>query len=266
MFRNKDILSAISQQQMRPLKRLAIPALLILLWQSLTSLGVIPAAVLASPLRSLEAGWALASSGALGDALWLSLRRSFSGLALGAAAGLAAGVVAGYWSWGENLIDANMQMLRAVPFVALAPVFIAWFGIGEGVKVAIIAFATLFPVYVGTYEGIRGLDRGLLEVARVTGMRTWDTVREIIVPGALASILQGFRYALTLSVIALVIAEQINVTGGLGALAFDARKFMQTDVLALCLLLYALLGVAANALARTLERRLLAWRREVHAV
>lgn len=240
-----------------------VPGLLLLAWQWLTAVGVIDPGVLASPWDTLRAAWDLLQSGALSEAVGLSLWRATIGVTLGTTLGLVLGVLAGYWLWGENLIDANMQMLRTVPFVALAPVFIAWFGIGETVKLALVVFATVFPVYIGTYEGIRGLDPRLLEVARITGLGAWGTIREIIVPGALASVLLGLRYALTLSIISLVVAEQINVDGGIGALMFDARKFMQTDVMALCLLLYALLGLGANAVARLLEAWLLRWRQEV---
>lgn len=241
-------------------RKAALPICLLLGWQWLTANGAISPGVLASPQDTLAAAWRLLSDGTLSAALDESLRRAAVGLAIGASGGLALGVLAGYWRTGEYLIDANMQMMRTIPFVALAPLFIAWFGIGEAVKIALITFATIFPVYVGTFDGICNQDKRLLEVARATGMRTWETLREIVVPAAMPSILLGLRYALTLSVIALVIAEQINVNGGIGALMFDARKFVQTDVMALCLLLYALLGLAANGLSRLIEAWLLRWR------
>ncbi|MFT4266341.1 MAG: ABC transporter permease [Xenophilus sp.] len=247
----------------RAIRLLLVPVLLLAAWQWLTVADIIPPNVMASPQAALRAAWDLLQNGTLLEAVGWSLRRALIGVVLGAALGFVLGVLAGYWLWGENLIDANMQMLRTIPFVALGPVFIAWFGIGETVKLSLVVFATVFPVYIGTYEGIRGLDRRLIEVARVTGLGTWETVREIIAPGALASVLLGLRYALTLSIISLVVAEQINVNGGIGALMFDARAFMQTDVMALCLALYALLGLGANAVARLLEARLLRWRKGV---
>lgn len=247
-------------------RKTVLPLSLLLAWQWLTSHGVISPGVLASPLDTLAVSVRLLEDGSLIQALAISLQRAAIGLLIGVSIGLTLGVAAGYWRTGEYLIDPNMQMLRTVPFVAAAPLFMAWFGIGETVKIAIIAFATLFPIYIGTYDGIRQQNRRLWEVARATGMRTRETLQEIIIPGALPSVLLGLRYALTLSVISLVIAEQINVNGGIGAMMFEARKFVQTDVMALCLLLYALLGVMANGLARLLESWLLRWRKEVIAL
>lgn len=240
-----------------------VPVVLLVLWQVFTANGVITPGVLASPMDTVRAGITLFEDGRLQDALLVSLARALTGLSIGVVTGVVLGVVAGFWRTGESLVDANMQMLRTVPFVALSPLFIVWFGIDEAAKTALVVFATTFPVYINTYAGIRDIDKRLLEVAKTTGLGQWGVIRDIVLPGALPLMLVGLRYALALSVIALVVAEQINVNGGIGELMFDARRFVQTDVIALCLVLYAVLGLLANRFARWLETTLLGWRREV---
>jgi sulfonate transport system permease protein len=242
-------------------RRVVVPLALVLLWQAGSSAGVISAATLASPLDVVHTGWDLAASGDLARNLAVSLRRAGVGLLLGGTAGLVLGIAAGLFRLGEELVDATMQMLRTIPFLALVPLFILWFGIGEASKVAVVAFGTAFPIYLNTYAGIRNVDDRLVESARVAGVGRWGMVREVVVPGALPSILVGLRYSLGIAVIALVVAEQINAAEGIGALMSEAREFLRTDVIVVCLVIYSLLGLAADLIVRLLERRLLAWRR-----
>jgi sulfonate transport system permease protein len=242
-------------------RRIAVPLALIALWQLGSSLGAISSATLASPLDVARTGWDLTTSGDLTRNLAVSLRRAGAGLLLGGTAGLALGIAAGLFRLGEELVDATMQMLRTIPFLALVPLFILWFGIGEASKVAVVAFGTAFPIYLNTYAGIRNVDDRLVESARVAGLGRLGMIREVVVPGALPSILVGLRYSLGIAVIALVVAEQINATEGVGALMAEAREFLRTDVIVVCLVVYSLLGLAADIVVRMLERRLLGWRR-----
>jgi sulfonate transport system permease protein len=243
------------------LRRAAVPAGLVALWQVGSSLGLIPAATLASPAHVASTGWDLIRSGELVDHLAISLRRAAIGLVIGGVAGLVLGTVAGLSRVGEELVDATVQMLRTIPFLALVPLFILWFGIGEASKIAVVAFGTAFPLYLNTYAGIRGVDAKLVESARVVGLGRWGMVRQVVIPGALPSILVGLRYSLGIAVIALVVAEQINATQGIGAMMSEAREFLRTDVIVVGLVVYSLLGLAADVVVRLLERRLLSWRR-----
>jgi sulfonate transport system permease protein len=241
-------------------RRAAVPVGLVALWQAGSSLGAIPAATLASPVHVASAGWELIRSGELADHLAVSLRRAAIGLVVGGLVGLVLGTVAGLSRRGEELVDATMQMLRTIPFLALVPLFILWFGIGEASKVAVVAFGSAFPMYLNTYAGIRGVDAKLVESARVLGLGRWAMVRRVVLPGALPSILVGLRYALGIAVIALVVAEQINATTGIGAMMSEAREFLRTDVIVVGLVVYSLLGLVADLAVRFLERRLLGWR------
>ncbi len=151
-------------------------------------------------------------------------------------------------------------MIRTLPALALSPLFIVWFGIGETPKIALIAFAATFPIYLNLYNGIRGVDVKLVEAARSFGLKGPELIAHVIIPAALPAFLLGLRYALTVSWLMLVVAEQINAQAGLGYLINNARDFMRTDVIVVCLLVYALLGLAADSLVRAVERRALAWR------
>jgi sulfonate transport system permease protein len=169
-------------------------------------------------------------------------------------------LAAGLSRKGEIALDPLMQIKRTIPTLALTPLFIVWFGIGETPKVALIAFACTFPVYLNLYSGIRSVDVRLLDAARSFGLSRAEQVWHVILPAALPSLLVGLRYALTISILVLVVAEQINASAGLGYLVNNARDFMRTDVIVVCLLVYAALGLAADWLVRAIEGRALAWR------
>ncbi|KFI28370.1 ABC transporter permease [Haematobacter massiliensis] len=244
----------------RWLRRTMGPLLLLLLWHIASVTGVLPAEVLAGPATVVGAASALLASGELQAAIAVSLRRAMSGLAIGGTLGVALAVIAGLTRLGEDLVDAPMQMLRTVPNVALIPLLIIWFGIGEAPKVALIALATAFPLYLNVFAGIRGVDQTLIEAGRTLGLSRLGLVRHVVLPGALPGALVGLRYSLGLSWLALVFGEQINATAGIGYLMANAREFFQTDVIVVCLVVYALLGLAVDFIVRTLERIFLAWR------
>lgn len=239
------------------------PAALLALWWIGCARGWIRPDVLASPGEVGRAFGELWDNGQLQDALRVSLTRAGLGLAVGVSAGLTLGVVSGLTRLGEELVDSSVQMLRAVPFLALVPLFIVWFGISESSKILLIAVAVSFPTYVNVHSGVRNVDRKVVEAARTFGLGGPRLVLEVILPGALSSILAGLRLALTISVIALIAAEEINSTAGLGYLMNQARDFVRTDVLVVCIILYAALGLAADLLVRLIERLVMPWRRQV---
>jgi sulfonate transport system permease protein len=240
--------------------RLLSPALLLLAWEGASRSGLIPEHVLAAPSAVLATLWAMILSGELPSNLLVSASRAGLGLAIGVTAGIALALIAGLSRQGEATVDPLMQIKRTIPVVALAPLFIVWFGIGETPKVALIAFATLFPVYLNLYNGIRGVDKRLVDAAQSFGLGRTALIIHVILPGALPSLLLGLRYALTIAIVMLVIAEQINASAGLGFLVNNARDFMRTDIIVVCLMVYALLGLAADFLIRIVEDRALAWR------
>ncbi|MFF9278060.1 ABC transporter permease [Streptomyces griseosporeus] len=244
----------------RWLRRTTGPILLLLLWQLLSATGVLPSDVLASPGRIAEVGRELVADGSLPSAMGTSLRRVAAGLVFGTVVGTGLALVSGLFRIGEDLVDAPVQMLRTVPFVGLIPLFIIWFGIGETPKIAIITLGVTFPLYLNVYAGIRGVDAQLIEAGESLGLSRWGLVRHVVLPGALPGALTGLRYSLGIAWLALVFAEQVNADSGIGFLMVQARDFLRTDVIVVCLIVYAFLGLLADFIVRSLERLLLQWR------
>ncbi|MFG2470645.1 ABC transporter permease [Streptomyces canus] len=244
----------------RWLRRTTGPVLLLALWQLLSSSGVLTADVLASPGRIAQVAGDLISDGSLTSAMTTSLQRVAGGLLLGALIGTGLALVSGLFRIGEDIVDAPVQMLRTVPFVGLIPLFIIWFGIGEAPKIAIITLGVTFPLYLNVYAGIRGVDAQLIEAGESLGLSRWGLVRHVILPGALPGAMTGLRYSLGISWLALVFAEQVNADSGIGFLMVQARDFLRTDVIVVCLIVYAFLGLLADFIVRSLERLLLQWR------
>ncbi|GIH45760.1 sulfonate transport system permease protein [Microbispora rosea] len=254
--------SASARGPWRGWHRWVSPLVVVLLWQLASVLGLLPARLLAAPSQIAVTALDLVGSGTLPTAIAVSLERVLLGFAAGAVAGVGLALVAGLSRTGENAVDPIMQMLRALPFFGLIPLFILWFGIGETPKVLLVALAVSFPLYLNTFAGIRGVDGKLAEVARTLRLGRTALVRHIVLPGALPQTLVGLRQSLGVAWLALIVAEQVNADAGLGYMINDAREFLRTDVIVVGLLVYSALGLLTDALVRLLERRALVWRRE----
>ncbi|MFJ3662606.1 ABC transporter permease [Streptomyces sp. NPDC090119] len=244
----------------RWLRRTTGPLALLILWQVLSSTGVLTPDVLASPGRIAQVAGDLIADGSLPSAMGVSLQRVAAGLVLGTVVGTGLALISGLFRIGEDMVDAPVQMLRTVPFVGLIPLFIIWFGIGEAPKIAIITLGVTFPLYLNVYAGIRGVDSQLIEAGESLGLSRWGLVRHVVLPGALPGALTGLRYSLGIAWLALVFAEQVNADSGIGFLMVQARDFLRTDVIVVCLIVYAFLGLLADFIVRSLERLLLRWR------
>lgn len=225
-------------------------------WQVVAWSGTLPPSALPGPTTVLRTAVGLVADGTLPAALVVSLGRVAVGAALGVTAGLALGLVAGLWRVGADLVDRPVQMLRTVPFTALTPLLALWAGLGETSRVALVVVATLVPTYLNTVGGVRGVDPQLRELAAVLHLSPARTAWHVLLPGALPSVLVGLRHALGLAWVAVVVAETVNAPSGLGHLLTTARTYVRTDVVLVCVAVYALLGVATDALVRVAERRL----------
>ena len=237
----------------------ALPALLVLGWQVSAQAGWLSSRILPEPLAVLRAFWTLAESGELWSHLRTSLWRAGAGFAIGAGFGLLLGLLNGSSRRAETLLDTTLQMIRNIPALALIPLVILWFGIDETAKLFLLAVGVFFPVYLNTFHGIRSADQGLIEMARSYGLSGWALHRDVILPAALPSILVGIRFSLGLVWVLLIVAETISAQSGIGYMTMNAREFLQTDVVLVGILLYALLGKAADLAARAMERRFLRW-------
>jgi len=244
----------------RPARRALGPLLVLLGWYAAGATGVLSANTLASPADVLKQGWELVRKGQLPSAIYASGQRVVIGFAIGAAIAVALALVAGLFRLGEDLVDATVGMVRTIPWVGLIPLFIIWFGIDEAPKIALVALGVAIPLYFNLHGGIRSVDPQLVEAGSTLGLNRWGLVRHVILPGALPGAMVGLRYALGSAWLALVFGEQINATNGIGYLMNNAEEFFQTDVIVVCLVTYAVLGLLCDLVVRVLSGKVLAWR------
>jgi sulfonate transport system permease protein len=243
--------------------RVLVPLLGLGVWWLISAVRLVPPNLLPTPTQIARTFWTLLTTQDLLGQLGVSLTRAAVGLFIGGTIGLVLGITVGLSRLGEELVDSSMQLLRTIPFIALSPLFIVWLGIGNVPKETLIGLASSFPIYLNTSNGVRNVDRKMVEAARTFGLRGVRLTREVILPSALPSILTGLRYATGISVLALVAAEQIATTAGLGYLMLNAEQLVQVNVIFVCVVLYALLGIGGDLVVRGLEHVLLPWRRVV---
>lgn len=236
-----------------------LPIGALLAWELAARHGLISARVLPAPSATMVAFWDALTSGVLLHHVAVSAQRALTGLAIGGGIGFALGLLNGVLPVAERFLDSSVQMLRNIPHLAIIPLVILWFGIDEEAKLFLVAIGVLFPIYLNTLHGIRHVDRGLIEMGRSYGLGSWALFTRVILPGALPSILVGLRYALGIMWLTLIVAETISASSGIGYMTMNAREFLQTDVVLLGIVVYALLGKLADTLTRLLERRCLAW-------
>ncbi|WP_439816891.1 aliphatic sulfonate ABC transporter permease SsuC [Zavarzinia sp. CC-PAN008] len=236
-----------------------VPVVLLVAWEVAARAGWLSARVLPAPSDVAAAFWVSFSDGSLLHHVGVSTERALKGLVIGGGLGFALGVLTGTSRIAEKLLDSTVQMLRNVPHLAIIPLVILWFGIDESAKIFLVAIGVAFPIYLNTFHGIRTVDRGLIEMARVYGLNRWALYTRVILPGALPSILVGLRYSLGIMWLTLIVAETISASAGIGYMTMNAREFLMTDVVLLGILIYALLGKLADMATRWLERKALAW-------
>ena len=236
-----------------------VPIAILVAWEVSARAGWLSSRILPEPWAVAVAAWNLLRSGELVHDVAISTGRALGGLAIGGGLGLVLGLLTGSFRVAETLLDTTLQMVRNVPPLAMIPLVILWFGIDESAKLFLVAIGVFFPIYLNTWHGIKSVDPGLVEMARSYGLSGWALYREVILPGALPSILVGLRFSLGLMWVLLIVAETISAQSGIGYMTMNAREFLQTDVVLVGVLLYALLGKLADLVARGLERRFLRW-------
>lgn len=236
-----------------------LPVILLILWQMFVKLGFLSTRVLPAPSDVILAGIRLAQTGELSRNIIISTIRAIIGFLIGGGIGFGLGLLNGIARPAEKVLDTSVQMIRNIPHLALIPLVILWFGIGEEAKIFLVALGVFFPIYLNTFHGVRTVDPQLIEMAKSYGLRGWSLFKRVIFPGALGSILVGVRYALGIMWLTLIVAETITLDSGIGYMAMNAREFLQTDVVVLSILMYAILGKLADSVTRALEKKWLKW-------
>jgi sulfonate transport system permease protein len=236
-----------------------VPMFILVAWQLTTEFGVISSRSLPQLSAVAKAGWDMAGTGELEQHIAISAMRAFAGFAIGGSIGFLLGLLNGVSLLSHKLLDSTVQMVRNIPHLALIPLVILWFGIDEKAKLFLVAFGVFFPIYINTFHGIRTVDPALIEMGRVYGLKRWLLFREIIFPSALPSILVGFRFGLGIMWLTLIVAETVSASSGIGYMTMNAREFLQTDVMVLGILIYAVLGKLADVAVRAIEFRALSW-------
>ncbi len=237
------------------------PLALVAIWELASALGWLSPRFLAAPSTAIITGYQLLVAGTLADHFLASALRAYVGLGIGVALGLVLALAAGLSRIGEASIDGLVQIKRAVPTLALIPLAILWLGIGEAMKIALIATSVLVPIYINTHAALRGIDIRHVELARSVGLTRGAFLREVALPGALPGFFTGLRLAVTTCWTALVVLEQINTSEGIGYLMNRARDYGQTEIIVVGLAIYAILGLGSDFAVRSWEKRALSYRK-----
>lgn len=244
-----------------PFARLTGPVLVVAVWWAASASGYLDPRILSGPGSVASTALDLIRSGRLQDNVQVSLQRAGLGLLFGVLAGVVLSVAAGLSRAGEYLLDGTLQVKRAIPSLALLPLMILWLGIGEQMKITVIALGVAVVVYINTYASLTGIDRRFVELAESLDLTRVQFVRKVVIPGALPGFFVGLRLAVTASWLGLVVVEQVNATKGLGYMMFQAQLYAQSDVIVVGLVVYGIFGFVSDAAVRAAERKVLSWRR-----
>jgi ABC-type nitrate/sulfonate/bicarbonate transport system permease component len=230
------------------------------LWQLAGTTSLVNALFLPTPLAICRAIYQLAVSGALWRHVSWSLMRIGVGWVLGTVAGVAVGFAIGLFTIARSVGITFISALFPIPKIALLPLLILWLGIGEEPKIATIALGVFFSTAISVYSGVDAVPRNLIRMAQSFNVPFATIVRRVVWPGALPSILAGFRITASVALLLVVSAEMIGAEFGIGAFVLQAGNLMQTDQHLAGVVILSLFGLAVGKLISLLEARLLHWR------
>ncbi|EJQ07244.1 ABC transporter permease [Bacillus paranthracis] len=242
------------------IRAITIPIIILIIWQLAGVFGLVSKTVLPTPLDIFLAFQELIKTGELFGHVSISVFRAAAGFFIGGSLGIILGTIVGFSTRSEQYLDPSVQMLRTVPHLAVAPLFVLWFGFGETSKVLLIADGAFFPLYVNAFLGIRGVDSKLFDVARVLEFSKRKLITQLILPAALPNLLLGARLSLGVAWVSLVVAELMGSTEGIGYMIMDARQFSNTDIVFVGIIIFAFVGKFSDSLVRLLEVKFLRWR------
>ncbi|NTE88200.1 ABC transporter permease [Agrobacterium rubi] len=243
----------------RPLIGIVFPIAVIVGWELLVRAGIIGGRLMPPPSRILATVQELALSGDLLTHIWVTLKRVLFGFALGAAAGTVLGALTGFLPRVARILDPTLQALRAIPSIAWVPLFILWFGIFEASKIALIGVGVFFPVYLGVYGAVVGVDRRIVEVGRIYRLSGFDLVRRILLPSILPGYVLALRSGLGLGWMFVVAAEFMGASEGLGYLLVDGQQLGKPDQILAAILIFAIVGKATDSILILVSAPFLRW-------
>lgn len=233
--------------------------LLLLLWYAIAYSGLINPALVPTPQVVAQRAWELLSQGRLPRDIWMSTQRVFIGVACGITLAVPVGFVLGWYPGVRRFIDPLINFFRALPPIALIPLVIVYFGIGEPAKVIILLYASFFAGVIVMYEGIAQISPIYVRVSRTLGATDGEIFRKVVVPLAVPHTLTALRVALGVAWATLVASELIAAQQGLGALIQNASSFFQLDIIYVGIISIGFIALAMDLLLRAATRRLVAW-------
>lgn len=220
-----------------------IPTIVIIFWYLVTSFGSVPEGILPSIPKVGETFVEMVQSGQLQQDLLVSLSRVVKGYLVSAILGITLGSLMGMFRTVKEMFLPIVTIIRQIPMIAWIPLIILWCGIGETSKVVIIVLAAFFPILVNTQSGMESTPEGYLEVAQLYKLNPWETFMSVYLPHALPHVLVGLKLGLGVSWMAVVAAELIAATTGIGYRMSNARSMMQSNVVIVCMIVVGLVGV-----------------------
>lgn len=235
-------------------------AVILILWEIITSLHIVSPLFLPAPSAIVMTGWEMILSGEIYENLMASLYRIGVGYVIGAVVGIIVGLILGFSKWADAIGTPIVYAIYPIPKIALLPLFILWLGIGELSKVTIIALGVFFPVVINTFSGVKSVDEMLIKAAVTFGSSPFNVVRKVILPGSLPMIFAGLKLAAGTSLLLLVSAEMIAAQSGIGSMVLHYGNLMITTKLMVGVLVLSLLGLTFNRGLQWLENKLLPWK------
>ncbi|NHN32496.1 ABC transporter permease [Paenibacillus agricola] len=233
---------------------------ILLLWEAICRLELVPPLFLPAPTSIISAGWDMLISGELQKNVVASLYRIAIGYAIGAVLGIVVGLLLGFSRWTDAILTPIVYSIYPIPKIALLPLIILWLGIGETPKFTMIALGVFFPVVINTYSGVKNVDPIWIKAAVTFGSSHMNVIRKVILPGSLPMIFAGLKLAAGTSLLLLVSSEMIAAQQGLGSMILHYGNLMITTKLMVGVLLLSLFGLLFNRGLQWLERRLLPWK------
>jgi ABC-type nitrate/sulfonate/bicarbonate transport system permease component len=248
------------------MKKIVPISIFFVLWELIARSGLVHPLLLPPPTLVLIALLRLIYSGELFVHIEASMVRALTGFALGSTIGVFHGILIAWLKNVDEISSPLIDLFRPVPIAALIPVFILWFGIGDASKIALITYGCYFPTVLNTMVGVKNVDASLIKVAKLYAASRIQILTKVVLPAAFPYILVGLRYALSLSLILLVISEMIAASSGLGYLILDAEYTFKTDVMFAGIVTIGTIGFLLNEITIAIENRLTKWKRGIRAI